>query len=106
MSSEAMALHVAAVKFSVDSERPGFVFDADLPGLPGGTSADLATELCLVGLWERLVDGYQINDRRAIDDVLKHRSDRAYRLAQCPEEGPHVLSSPNDWFCARCLRVL
>jgi hypothetical protein len=74
MSREAYDLHILAISHSTSCDHPGFVPDDYLEHLDGLSieTTITAVELCAVGLWERVHDGYRILDWELVEVSLDH----------------------------------
>lgn len=68
VSGEGLRLHIDAIKHSVRRGTPGYVPDSYLNEL-GAHTTTAAAELCLAGVWERVIDGYRLHDQDFLDQV-------------------------------------
>ncbi|MGK2882124.1 MAG: hypothetical protein ACSLE6_15410 [Mycobacterium sp.] len=61
VSMRAYALHALCADYSRTADKPGFVPDSLLSGIPSDITMDVL-ELCLEGLWVRADNGYFLLD--------------------------------------------
>lgn len=104
LSRAAFMLHGSAIVNSVRDGSPGFISDDFLNAISAETTVT-ATELCMLGLWERDDEqgGYVIHDPM-VEEVIEfnERMDRDKEF--CDATGGHEPSSEEDGagICGKC----
>jgi hypothetical protein len=100
LSRAAFELHGHGIINSVRNDTPGFVSDEYLNGLSADTAVS-ATELCMVGLWRRTYDGYDILDREMLEIAIEQNR-RMNDAARRDATGGHEPdpNAPTD--CRNC----
>ena len=100
VSRDAFQLHSFAIVNSVREGTPGFVSDDYLNAISAETTSP-AAELCLVGLWERVEDGYSIHDPM-VDEAVRF-DDKMHQDAEfCTASGGHEPDQENPELCMKC----
>lgn len=103
LSRAAFQMHGFGMVQSVRDGTPGFVSDDYLNAISAETSVT-ATELCMLGLWERDDErgGYTINDPM-VADLIEFNEQMDRDMQFCATTGGHEASEefgPN--ICAKC----
>lgn len=103
LSRAAFQLYGFAMVNSVQEGTPGFISDDYLNAISAETTVT-ATELCMLGLWERDDErgGYTINDPM-VDEVVRFDQQMDDDKAFCEATGGHETSDESGpSLCAKC----